>query len=183
MRFFHLAIKLLSPTYCLHQVSINQTSTSILQMITLVVKFMLHSINLSLMMPIFLSKVWRFYNFLSKTFNDLSFPCQGLQGSFKFLSRSLRIFKSLTKIFNLLVKNFKDLSFSCLDLQRSFIFLPRSLRIFKISSKISGDWWQDCSGSWQENKRSLKILERKWEILKDLNLKNLEDLQKIFKYL
>ena len=90
-------------------------------------------------MLIFLSKFQRFYNILAKIFNDLPFPCQDLQGSLTFLSRSLRIFKSLAKIFNLAVKIFKDLSFFCQDLQRSFKLLPRSLRIFKIFNKILED--------------------------------------------
>lgn len=87
-------------------------------------------------MLIFLSKFRRFYNILAKIFNDLPFPCQDLQGSLTFLSRSLRIFKSLAKIFNLAVKIFKDLSFLCQDLQRSFNLLPRSLRVFYFLSKI-----------------------------------------------
>ena len=90
-------------------------------------------------MLIFLSKFRRFYNILAKIFNDLPFPCQDLQGSLTFLSRSLRIFKSLAKIFNLAVKIFKDLSFFCQDLQRSFKLLPRSLRIFYFLSKIFKD--------------------------------------------
>ena len=77
-------------------------------------------------MLIFLSKFRWFYNILAKIFNDLPFPCQDLQGSLTFLSRSLRIFKSLAKIFNLAVKIFKDLSF----------FLPRSSKIFQFIAKI-----------------------------------------------
>ena len=143
---------------------------------------MLHPIDLSLSMLISLSKFVGFYNILAKIFDDLPFPCQGLQGSLTFLSRSLRIFKSLAKIFNLHVKIFKDLSFCCQDLQRSFnflsrslrvfyffsrssIFLPRSLRIYKIFNylnKISKDWWKDRSRFWQESKRSLKISGIKW---------------------
>ena len=160
------------------------------------VKFMLHPINLSLSMLISLSKILGFYNILAKIFDDLPFSCQSLQGSLTFLSRSLRIFKSLAKIFNLLVKIFKDLSFSCQDLQRPFIslprflrvfyffsrssiFLPRSLRIYKIFNKISKDWWKDRSRFWQESKSSLKISGIKWEILKGIQ-KNLEDPQRIF---
>ena len=156
---------------------------------------MLHPINLSLSMLISLSKFLGFYKILAKIFDDLPFPCQGLQGSLTFLSRSLRTFKSLAKIFNLLVKIFKDLSFSCQDLQRPFIFLPRSLRVFyffsrssiflprslrihKIFNKTSKDWWEDRSRCWQESKRSLKISGIKWEILKGIQ-KNLEDPQRI----
>ena len=80
---------------------------------------------------------------------DLYKIFKDLQGSSKFLPRSSRIFKVLTKIF-------KDLLFSCQDpqgstkifqflakifkdLQRSSKFLPRSTRIFKVLAKIFKD--------------------------------------------
>ena len=88
--------------------------------------------------------------------------------SSKFLLRSSRIFHFLAKIF-------KDLSFSCQDLQRPFIFFPRSLTIFKDLKKN----FENPYRSWQENKRSLKILARKPKILEDLG-KKIGDLDTIY---
>ena len=85
---------------------------------------------------------------------DLYKIFKDLQGSSKFLPRSSRIFKVLTKIF-------KDLLFSCQDpqgstkifqflakifkdLQRSSKFLPRSTRIFKVLAKIFKDLQNSC---------------------------------------
>ena len=56
---------------------------------------------------------------------------------------------------------FKDLSFSCQDLQGPFIFFLRSLTIFKDLNNN----FENPQRSWQENKRFLKILARKLEIL------------------
>ena len=74
-------------------------------------------------------------------------------------------------IFKILVKIFQDLSFSYLDLQGSFIFLlrfqgpfiffPRSLTILKELNRNFENPWR----SWQESKRSLKILARIPKIL------------------
>ena len=74
-------------------------------------------------------------------------------------------------IFKILVKIFQDLSFSCQDLQGSFIFLPRSSRTFHFlprSLTILKDLNKNFENpwrSWQESKRSLKILARKPKIL------------------
>ena len=76
------------------------------------------------------------------------------------------------KIFTIIVKSFKDISFSSQDLQWSSKFLPRSSRIFYFPAKILNDLGRkilkirkdlgkkikDPWRSWQENERSLKIL-------------------------
>ena len=123
---------------------------------------MLHPINFSLSMLIFLSKFWRCHNILSKIFNNLPFPCQDLQGSLTFLSRSFRIFKSFAQIFNLLVKIFKEPTFSWQDLQRSFNFLPRSLRVFYFLSKIF-----NFLAKIQDLGRKVKDPWRSWQKMRD----------------
>ena len=76
----------------------------------------------------------------------------------------INIFKILAKIFQDLsfsCQDLQDLSFSCRDLQGPFIFFPRSLTVLKDLQKNFENPWR----SWQESKRSLKILARKLEIL------------------
>ena len=83
----------------------------------------------------------KIFKILVKIFRDISFSCQDLQRSSKFLSRSTRIFHFLAKIF-------KNLSFSCQDprivrisknFKDSLKIFENSLRIFQILVKIFED--------------------------------------------
>ena len=91
--------------------------------------------------PTRLWEPFKIFKILVKIFRDISFSCQDLQGSSKFLSRSTRIFHFLSKIF-------KNLSFSCQDprivrisknFKDSLKIFENSLRIFQILVKIFED--------------------------------------------
>ena len=76
-----------------------------------------------------------------KIFKDPSFSCQDLQGSSKFLSRSLRIFHFPVKILEDIVQIFKDLDKNFEDPLK---IIENSLGSFQILVKIFEDVSFSC---------------------------------------